>query len=262
MNSGGGAVYRGDVYNSYFENNQASEGRDISGGSCYNCTFADYSSTSLCESIVYNVSIIQSGSYYQSKTIKIKINATLVNQPMMGEYITRNMSISDVWVSLKFSNGKTANIKTNSEGIATYNVEFYPGTYDVVASYNNIVQTLKNINILNAPAIMISNKLTTTYASCKDFTVKVVDSNTKKAISGAKVLLKVYTGKKYKNVYITTDSNGIAKYNTGKLGIGKHKIVASSSLAINAKTIASQVIINKAKRTIVAPVTTVAYKSR
>ena len=259
MNFGGGAVYRGDVYNSYFENNQASAGRDISSGSCYNCTFADYSSTSLCDCMVYDISITQSGSYYQSKTIKVNISATLVNQPMTGNYITRNMSISNAWVTLKFSNGKTVNVKTNSEGIATYDVGLYPGTYSVVASYNNMGQTLKNIKINNAPAIMASSKLTTTYASGKEFTVKVVDSNTKKAISGAKVLLKVYTGKKYKNVYITTDSKGIARYNTGKLDLGKHKIVASSALAIKAKTITSQVTINKAKRTIVAPATTVAY---
>ena len=260
----GGAIYvLGDalIKNCYFENNTAEVyANDVSYGQIYNCEFANYSSSSLRDCLIYNISLTQSGSHYQSKTITVNLTCTIVNKPSGGVTLNYIKPISDDYVTLKFSNGKTAKIKTNSEGIATYDVDLYSGTYSVTATYNAMDKSLGNIKILNAPAKLTAGKLTTTYASGKYFTVSVVNSNTGKPISGAKVLLKVYTGKKYKKVYITTDSKGIAKYNTGNLAIGKHKIVVGNSFAIQAKSINSQVKINKAKRLIVAPNVIVAHK--
>lgn len=105
-------------------------------------------------------------------------------------------------------------------------------------------------------------KLKTTYNSGQFFKVKVTDLKTKKPVSNANLLLKVYTGKKYKKVKITTDSNGVAKYSPSKLKIGTHKIVVSSAdKNIKAKSKKSSVKLSKAALLISAPKTTNAYKS-
>ena len=101
---------------------------------------------------------------------------------------------------------------------------------------------------------LTAKKLSTTYDSGKQFKVKAVDASTKKPVPNFKLSLKVYTGKKYKTITKTTDSNGIAKYSASKLNIGKHKIiikVKNSKITSKAKT--SSINIKKAKVTISAP---------
>ena len=44
-----------------------------------------------------------------------------------------------------------------------------------------------------------------------------------------KLTLKVYTGKKYKTVHVTTNSKGVASYKTKGLSAGTHKIVVSGT---------------------------------
>jgi hypothetical protein len=50
----------------------------------------------------------------------------------------------------------------------------------------------------------------------------------KTAISGLKLKVKVYTGKKYKTYNTKTNKNGVAKINTKILKRGTHKVVISS----------------------------------
>ena len=110
--------------------------------------------------------------------------------------------------------------------------------------------------------VLVPEKLSTTYDSGKNFKVKAVDSKTNKPLSNVKLLLKVYTGKKYKKVSLTSDSNGIAKYSASKLSIGKHKIIVTVKDAkkYSAKTKTTTVKISKAKLKISAPKITHDYK--
>ena len=71
------------------------------------------------------------------------------------------------------------------------------------------------------------SKLSTTYGSGKYFKVKVIDSKAKKPASNVKLILKVYSGNKYKKITIKSDSNGIAKYHASMLGIGSHKVIVN-----------------------------------
>lgn len=104
-------------------------------------------------------------------------------------------------------------------------------------------------------------KLSTTYGSGKYFKVKADDAKTKKPVSNVKLNLKVFTGKKYKEVSIKTDSMGIAKYPTSKLSMGKHKIIVNvKDTKISSKTKTSLVKISKAKLKISAPKLTANYK--
>ena len=76
--------------------------------------------------------------------------------------------------------------------------------------------------------------------------MKVVDNNNK-PVSGVTVKLKVYTGKKYKTVTLTTNSKGIAYYGTSSLAVGSHKVVISVGTGFSAKSVSSSIKINPKK---------------
>ena len=106
------------------------------------------------------------------------------------------------------------------------------------------------------------SKLSTTYGSGKYFKVKAIDSKTKKPVVNVKLILKVYSGKKYKKVTAATDSNGIAKYHASNLGIGSHKVTINvkDSKKFLSKMKYSSIKISKAKLKISAPKITGYYK--
>ena len=58
----------------------------------------------------------------------------------------------------------------------------------------------------------------------KYFKVKVTSTKSKKVLSGIKVKVKVYTGKKYKTYTIKTNKKGIASLKISQK-VGKHKVV-------------------------------------
>ncbi len=60
--------------------------------------------------------------------------------------------------------------------------------------------------------------------------------------------MKVYTGKKYKTYTVKTNSKGVAKFKTNKLGVGTHKVKISTSnknYIVNSK---SSIVIKKVKK--------------
>ena len=59
--------------------------------------------------------------------------------------------------------------------------------------------------------------------------VKVKNDNTEKPIKDLKLKIKVYTKSKSKIYTITTGKNGIALFNTKKLGLGDHKVIITSA---------------------------------
>ncbi len=191
-----------------------------------------------------SMTIKQSGTTYGSKTITV----------------TLSKSIKDQEITLKFNKGGSVVVKTNSKGVATYNVPFEPGTYSVTATANSNYQyefkkaTLKSIKIAKATATISASKLSTYYGSGKYFQVKVVAN--KKPVSGIKLSLKVYTGSKSKTVSVVTDENGVAKYDGSKLAVGTHKVVItcpSSNKCVTAKDKTSSIVISpKYKATISA----------
>lgn len=75
-------------------------------------------------------------------------------------------------------------------------------------------------------ATLKASKLTVAHKKSTKWSIKLTDSKGK-GISGKNILLKIFTGKKYKTVTVKTDANGVAKYNTKKLSAGTHKIIAS-----------------------------------
>ncbi len=84
------------------------------------------------------------------------------------------------------------------------------------------------ISVRKATAVIIASKLTVALKSGELWTMKFVDSKYRKPISNMKVTLKVYTGKKFKTVSLTTNSKGEARYQTKSLSKGTHNIVVTA----------------------------------
>ena len=206
------------------------------------------------DKIPAKIQIKQSGQYYSDKKLTIKV----INNT--------NASLYPVPITLKFSNGKSATVITDSKGVASYNLPFNPGKYSVKASVNSNYldvknQALKNIVIKKADAKIALKKLTTSYGAKKYMEIKVTNLKTKKGIGGVKLLVKAYTGKKVKKIYLTTNSKGIARYNAAGLDVGVHKVkVSEVSSAVNAKAKTGRITVKKASTTFLNEVDAICIK--
>ena len=209
------------------------------------------------EPINASLEVTQVGQFYKNKFLSVKL---------LGDEDDDFEGIEQI---VKFSNGKSEYLYTDENGEATYKIPFNVGSYSATVSisdyhegeFNCVPVTLKNIDISKTSAMIDPVKLSTCFNSGDFFQVKLVDANTKKALSGVKVTLKIYSGKKYKLVTIRTASNGIARYDVSKLTIGNHKVkVYVNDKNIIAKAQTSSINIKKAKIKISASKTKSKFK--
>lgn len=118
---------------------------------------------------------------------------------------------------------KTFYATSGSNGVANFNIASLPvGTYTVVtissANSNIISASVKSkILISKATTTIKAPKVTNRYKKSKYFKVTIKNKNTGKVISGLKIKIKVFTGKKYKTYTVKTNSKGIASLNTKSL---------------------------------------------
>ena len=173
-------------------------------------------------------------------------------------FIVAILSISAVNASENRDN--STDVVVNNESIA----DSMPIFNESNAVSNGSAQTeVTKSNLTEPKSISLSvSKLSTTYGSGKYFKVKVIDSKAKKPVANVKLILKVYSGKKYKKITAATDSNGIAKYYASNLGIGTHKVTINvkDSKKFLSKMKYSSIKISKAKLKISAPKITGYYK--
>ncbi len=173
--------------------------------------------------------------------------------------------IPDVEVNFFWNNNRKSGI-TNSDGEVSYIVPFVYGTHEITISITDKIEGDNRISYnyhgagcadlkLSIGGKDIPTKLTTSYPSGKYFQAKLVDYNHNKALKGVKLLLKIYTGKTYKTVTLTTDLNGVVKYELYKLSVGSHKMVVSikdtNQFKANSKT--SSIKISKPALKVSAP---------
>ena len=206
----------------------------------------------------------KTGSTYGNITLKIKL----------VEYYCGDV-IPNQTITIEFFDPKTGNdleikpvkLTTDKNGEVTYKVSLDVGQYGLryechgVYVWGSADTGSFRLNVTKTGTVLNVTKLTTTYNSGKTFNIKVQDKNTKKAVSGVKLSLKVYTGKKYKTYTVTTDKNGLAKFKASTLAIGSHKVVITGSnknYVISKKE--STIKINKAPTTVKAPKVTYKYK--
>ena len=193
------------------------------------------------------ITITQSGKYSDNKVLTVKVYDQFTKKGFAQK------------VYLDFSNGKRTFVKTNADGVATYKMNFKPGTYWVKASATNSnvkldEVKLSNVVITRTPVTFNPRPYAAYYASGKNFMVKVINYNRKPAV-GVKVKIDIYTGKKKASVYRKTDASGWAQYPASKLAIGKHKVVVSvaSNDLHSGKLKIKYITINKAYVDIYAP---------
>ena len=132
-----------------------------------------------------------------------------------------------------YSNGKakTYYSYTNSNGKTKFELPttLTAGNHKIeIRLTNTNVKKTITVKIAKAKTAVKAPKVTAKLKKSKYFKVTVKNKATKKAVSNVKVKIKVYTGKKYKTYTVKTNKKGIAKINTKKLKVGKHKVVIGS----------------------------------
>lgn len=246
-----------DIYDSTFEDNRADYVGaiifDAGENSIENCTFSNnsygsilldsyrdytsdvYSGTLMINNRIYSgsislnddlkpVSLIEvkadkvTASYNSGKLFKVKLTYKNTKKPF-----------DDVYLYLKIGS-KTFDVYADSKGIVTFDTsKLAVGKYSVLIKCDEYayVNAHSTITIKKAVAGVKAPKVTNKFKKSKYF--KITVKSNKKPVKKLKLKIKVYTGKKFKNFYIKTDKNGLAKLNTKSLKVGKHRVEISSA---------------------------------
>ena len=217
-----------------------------------------------------------SDDYAEDDTIKADLKATKLNTTYKsGKYFTfkavesgTNNPVPYASLKLRVYTGeeyKDYNIDSNENGIAKFKTSSLSvGSHKVVISdvddFIDASSITSSIKINKAKTVINAPKVTTTFNKNSYFKITVKNKAINKVVSGLKLKLKVYTGKKYKTYTVKTNSKGVAKFKTNKLGVGTHKVKISTSnknYIVNSK---SSIVIKKAKTYIKAPKVTTKIK--
>lgn len=106
----------------------------------------------------------------------------------------------------------------------------------------------QNSTVEKTPAVIKAHQLTVSYDAGTSWKINLIDQNTNKGISNSPLSLKIYTGNKYKQVNVNTDSKGQASFSTKGLDVGTHKVILTSfSEGYDVKEITSYIKV-KAKK--------------
>ncbi|MDO5859791.1 MAG: hypothetical protein Q4Q55_03535 [Methanobrevibacter sp.] len=245
----GGALYDCNSSSCSFSSNVAEIGNNMVGGNAYTLAKSAKSNDYVNISAVVDagkpkITITQTGSHKGDKWISVKL-VDGDGEPLMDRsiaiYIYKSGNLKKVY--------KYDYLWSDENGKDSLRLNLPVGNYVVKAVWEDdksIFTTLNNVKISKKAVILKTKKLTTTYYSFDYFEVKVIDSN-KKIVKGAKLKLKIYTGKKYKTVTVTSDFEGIARYDTGLMSAGVHKVVISVGGGFSAKTVTSYIIMKPEK---------------
>ena len=205
------------VENARFVDNEVyydEDGGAMYGGMAIDCTFEKSTDTTNDVQIVKRVATLsQSGSAYNDKVITVTLTDA-----------NSRAALANYDFVVKFSNGKTVNLKTNSKGVATYKVPFNPGTYTASVIYpksNNKVATTAKVVISKATPKISAKKISLKAKKAKKYSI-VLKDNKGKAIKKAKVTLKL-KGKTFK---AKTNAKGKAVF---KLKLNK-KLTAKATI--------------------------------
>ena len=133
-------------------------------------------------------------------------------------------------IQLKIFNGKkskTNYIITNSKGIASFDVsKLSVGSHKIIINcdYYNIPKKTITIKVVKAKTTINAPKITAKYKKTNYLKVTVKHKTTKKPVKNTYIQIKISK----KTYTVKTNSKGIAKINTKKLKIGKHKVTITS----------------------------------
>lgn len=228
----GGAIYSNVLNvlcgNCIFKGNSAKMNNDIQGA--------------------FRAQVTQISNYFNNVKLKIKLTSPW------------KQSTSQM-VKLRFTGLKsysTGWIKMSKNGIITFKVPFNinVGKYSLkIAVENGVCYTDQvTINVIKSPCKVQVKKTTAHYNSGKQLKVHIKNAKTKHSVGGAKVILKVFSGKKHHDYTLVSDDNGLVKFDTSKLSVGKHIIkFTSKDKNIRLSKATSSINIIKATAKIASP---------
>ena len=188
-----------------------------------------------------------------TKTITVKKASAKISAPKVTAYYNSGKYFTIKLMNTKKSNAPIYAAKLNIRVYVTkysyynYNGQtgvdgkiklaldsLKPGTYKVEVRGADskdftVSKVTSQIVVKKAPTKLYPVKLTAKKGKTTYFKVTVKNYKIKKVISGVKVKIKVYTGKKYKTYTVKTNSKGIAQLNVKSLTTGTHKVVVTSA---------------------------------
>lgn len=178
-------------------------------------------------------------AYYNSgKNLTIKVTNTDNGKAIYNAHVNVKMTGSG-------SKYYTASGQTLVDGTVKISLDdIVPGTYNVVVSNDegkniNAKKATTKVTIKKIKAKATAPKVTVKYKKSKTFKITVKANN--KPVKKAKLTLKV--GKK--SYSLTTNSKGVASFNTKKLAVGKYAVSITSKDPIYAFSAKSSIVIKK-----------------
>ena len=199
----GGAIYSKiqsaiDSNNCVYTKNVAVKGSDVYG--------------------LFNAKITMVSSYFGGAEVSVKLTSPW------------KMPLNQM-IKLTFKGSKTYKtswMRCDGNGVLSFKVPLDVGKYTVSVSLESgVCYDTPVINVIKAPAdLTIAKKVTVKYGKIIKFYVK--NTKTNKFISNAKLILKVYSGKKYETYKLTADKNGLVQFDTSKLSTGTYKVKITS----------------------------------
>lgn len=245
------------VRNAKFKNNHADTGGAVEGGHVIDCTFEKNSEPATSGTTVTNTDTGGNGGNsggnngnsgrtptdgidYGTSKIPVDIipTALITTYGSGSNFQVRVVSsktgtaVSGFNLILKVYTGssyQTVQITTNLNGIAQYSTSSLGiGTHKVVVSNGQTGQfksSDKTSYITISKAIYVIKAPKKTLKKSAGYKITVKHKTSGKALSGVKLTVKVYTGKKSKSYTIKTNKKGVATLKTKALKKGKHKVV-------------------------------------
>ena len=254
--SQGGAISLSDndvLNNSYFRDNSALLGNDLYGNAAHDITYNTFVidfNESNADAIRLNLTADNNVPYgdllkyfleemNNNTLVKIKENSTVkFSAGMIFQYA----SSGSIYVTVEGGHIELANITVlnHPEAKITFANTLLTVSNLAVGKYTLRVTTTPDenhtsvdgdlsITVNKATAAVKASKITVALKSGSIWTISVADSRNNKPIANMKLALKVYTGKKYITVYVTTNANGVATYKTNNLAQGTHTVIVSAS---------------------------------
>ena len=196
-----------------------------------------------------------------STTSKVTVKPTVIISDKKGEYLNSKVNATFLDTSGKvltsrqvtFKVGdKTYTATTNSNGVATADVDLDAGTY-IVTAINPVNNEQKSANLaIKAKTKITSQKTTVTYNDGSNLVATLTNAATGKAISNINIVFKLNDVKHT----VKTDSKGQAKLSTNGLNLGNYNVTIS--YAGNSKYLSSSksvnIVVNKADTSISATI--------
>lgn len=242
------------------------------------------------EDEIKSVGSIGQRSVLQNNIIKEDAN---VNEKLSVEFLSAPAYFGDVF-EVKFTKdgGALANKKvtilaykqgtytyenfnavTDANGVAKFafslDSDNFVGVWDIQAiadsGSSKILASKNNINVKQLDAQIVSSDLTTTYASGKVLTLKLVNKNTNMIAGGVGLYATIYKNGYYlKNVELRTNNNGVANLKLSNLATANYVVEINDEGVIdeNMKLAKAsfKVKINKAPTKVSAPKVTNKFK--